>query len=348
MASEYANARLESIEMLALQRGQSIDIAELTEIENRTANLNNAHGMPPTIGCEVEVKWSSLHPALAHKYFGEQDEYGRFEHRFMELPADKRKELSQLYRRIDTTALPAYEKTVSAGVPKGNDAYWEFANSPTYSWQALAAEVGILMDSGLIPTGHEHSLHITLGDVDPIGGGMALVLSGLELVHVSSSRITASTLGNRIGIDSGWARKGDDGIRRRPASEIALGHEVATELRTLTVSSTKNAAIILSDAQALTTVLQAFRKRRSDDSPIVQELAGLWPEYRDLLNDLWSRSELPAEGWGKPYLQPNNWNKWSAVIGSRNDEGSLAYQAIEQIDNITATARFVVASCLAV
>lgn len=74
---------------------------------------------------------------------------------------------------------------------------------------------------------------------------MCLVLSGLELAYGSANRILLATQANRYGGSSAWARRGVDGIRTRSSGFLQLGQTVATELRTLGVSSPKECQEIL-------------------------------------------------------------------------------------------------------
>ena len=90
--SEAIESRLRPI----MQLGEQIDIEYLRASESEAKYLHETYGILPTIGCEVEVKWSTHFPELARKYFGEQDEFGRFEHRFKDLPTERQQELDKL------------------------------------------------------------------------------------------------------------------------------------------------------------------------------------------------------------------------------------------------------------
>lgn len=104
----------------------AIDIEGLAAKEDRAKTIHENHGILPTIGCEVEVKWSTLFPALATEFFGAQDELGRFEWQYTDLSPQKQQEIDSLCLELDAELKPAYAATVEAGIPAGNDAYWEF------------------------------------------------------------------------------------------------------------------------------------------------------------------------------------------------------------------------------
>lgn len=320
---QTSTSRLASIEWLQGQTGLDVDLSGL-EHQEQQAQLLQAQGVLPTIGCEVEVKWSSLFPELAREYFGEPDELGRLPVRFQDLPESRQREFDEKCTELDRTFKPRYEATERAGIPKGNDAFWEFANAPTYHWQTLATEVGQLMQGEFIPEGHDHSFHITLGGVAAEGGGMSLILSGLELLEVTPERIMVAVEGNRLGTRTAWDRRGADGVRNR-ANNLALGETTATELRTLTVKNQQQVETLLSTAQTLTVVLAAYRSRATGRVPA---LVQLWPEYRSALRSLWEARGLPVESWGKPQNNPTPWLGWAACLSARNEVGSLEEHTI--------------------
>lgn len=336
--NESINLRLEPIRQLAAESQLEIDDSLLHTNEQGARELYDQVPVIPTIGCEVEVKWSTLFPDLAHHYFGEQDDLGGFERKYADLNDELREQLNGVTNLLDAELKPKFEATRAAGIPAGSDAYWEFANAPCYSWTTLATEVGVLMRSGLIPTGYNHSLHVTLGQVEPTGGGMAMVLSGLELMYVQPERILTATRENNLGTATAWARRGEDGIRGRSVATLALGHTVATELRTMTVSDEEEAGNIFHDSQILAGILTAFRKRKGATKDEIHELASLWPVYRNTVKEVWREYDLPAASWGAPRKQPEYWKRWADVLRNRDTVGSVEHAAIHDIRQITDTA----------
>lgn len=329
MPEHTIDNRLRPIEWLAsLPHLPDVDMGVLARDEE-AAQLFYATGqLVPTIGCEVEIKSSTIFPELAANYFGSQDVYGTFEHRYPDFDPSKKKAFDEAFSQLDKEIRPWYEATKEAGIPQGNDAFWEFANSPTYAWQTLAAEVGLLFDSSLIPSGFDHSLHVTLGGLEIGRGGMGYILGGLELLFVSPERLEAATMPNRIGTQSIWARRGANGLRTRYAGGLRLGQVTATELRTLTVSSAEQSSSILEASQLLGALLAAYRSRQTSNDPMVQELVPLWDEYRSSLKELWNVHDLPLEPWGMPKDKPLNWKKWAGAIALRGNQGSQEQETV--------------------
>ena len=193
----------------------------------------------------------------------------------------------------------------------------------------------MLFKSGLIPEGFQHSLHVTLGGASDKGGGMCLILSGLELLYATPERIVSATEDNQFGARSTWARRGEDGIRRRPASMLDLCQTVATELRTLSVSSSEQARSIFFDAQMLTTTLLAFRSRQETSEPLILEIADIWPVYRSIIKRIWEVRGLPAESWGSPHRHADIWVKWADSLSLRDQDGSMEYTTACQVREIS-------------
>lgn len=332
--SEVYSSRLRPIEWLVEQTGCQLDLIRLDKQEVEAKRIHDLHGITPTIGCEIEIKQSSLMPALMSEYFGAPDDGGRYKRKYADLPAASRQQFDAICDDFDTVTLPKYQATLAAGIPQGNDAYWEFANAPTYNHTTLAAETGLLFDAGLIPIGYEHSLHVTLGGVGAKGGGMALVLAGLELLYVPPARIVAATWENRFGAHSSWARRGKDGLRNRDASVLTLDHKTGTELRTLTASSAEHTAQVLRTAQLLTSALMAYRKCDATSLKSVQAIGAFWPIYRTSIKELWLARGLPAASWGSPSKNPTSWLQWSECLKSRTDDTSHEYRVTHCINSI--------------
>jgi len=326
--------RLEPIAYLQAQTGAEVEWEKLQTHELAAKRLHETYDIVPTIGCEVEVKWSSLFPDLARQYFGEQDELGRFERKYADLPLDQQEALDAACVPLDAELKPKFEATKAAGIPQGKDAYWEFANAPTYAWQTLSQEVALLMDHGLIPPGNNHSLHVTVGGVNSLGGGPNLVLAGLELAFVPPERIILATYGNKLGTNSSWARRGQDGLSARSAGMLALGQHQASEFRTLVAETPENVSQTLFTAQSLSSILLAFRRRHELPQEPVQELACLWPQYRKILMNVWEERGLPVSSWGSPVKNPEPWLGWAECLSRRHEESSIEAAAVIAIDKV--------------
>lgn len=334
MFTESNNERLEPICWLSNQTGKPIDFQMLEANEQRAKYIHDEYSILPTIGCEIEVKWSSLFPDLAREYFGEKNEFGGFERRYPDLSWEKQIELDGICRELDKVHKLRYEETVNHGIPSGADAYWEFANSPVYHASTLATEVSLLYTHGLIPEDYEHSLHVTVGEVTPDGGGMCYVMSALELMYVSSARIVQATLGNRYGNKVAWARRGNDGIRKKQASDLKLGAFIATELRTLTSSNPIETSEQLADSQFLSVILLAFRQEQENRNDITEEISVRWPQLKTVVKRLWEARDLPAESWGAPHKNQAIWLGWAACLDRKNETGTIEAETVCELRHI--------------
>lgn len=333
--SKIIEARLQPIVWLAEQNGSQLDIDTLNAQELAAKRISGKYGVLPSIGCEIEVKRSALQPEFIAGFLGEQDELGFHERSYSSLSGAEKQQFSAICTEYDNQNLPRYEATRAAGIPKGKDAFWEFANAPAYSWRTLAAEVNLLFDAGLVPAGYRHSLHVTLGGAEPGNGGMAMILSGLELLYVSPERIRSATVPGRYGVRNTWARRGDDGMKERFPSELSLGHTTGTEFRSLEVSSDEHASQIFHTSQILTGVLLAYRKRKESIPGAVAELASLWPVYRAAIKTLWSVRGLPQESWGEPHRNPVSWLGWAACLELRDNQSEPESIAVDQVKSVT-------------
>lgn len=336
--------RTQPIEHLAVMCGASIDLDAIRAREEAAQHVKAYRGILPTIGCEVEVKWSSLFPVTAQQYFGEQDALGRFERTFHDLDPVQQRELDEIKLTHDAQLLPRYRAVANAGIPPGSDAYWEFANAPAYAATTLSQEVAFLFASGLIPEGHHHSLHITLGGLALGKGGACMVLSGLELLHGKPERFILATEGTKYQTANTWARRGQDGIRERTSDQLQLGESVATEMRTLTISSAESADHIFPDAQRLGAMLLGHRKHLHNPCEFTQSLSELWINYRIQVKDLWHSAKLPNEPWGTPHKNPTPWLRWAKTIADTADEKSHAHVALCEIQSLNQKAERLLAA----
>ncbi len=335
--SEYLN-RLDPLLYLATTADLEIDYEALMRSETEAKFVHDTFSVLPTIGCEVEVKWSALFPDAAEHYFGEQDSLGRFTRTYADLSEEDQVAIDALKAEQDSTYLPRYEATCHAGIPAGSDAYWEFANAPSYSARVLATEVELLIETGLIPEGKSHSLHITLGGLAVGAGGASMILSGLELMHGSPERILLATEGSRLGTATAWARRGQDGLRQRSSIQLSLGENVGTELRTLSIESAEDAHVSLGDAQILAAVLMAYRQNKVQGAAPTKVLGELWPTFTSRMKELWKQQKLPNHTWGKPHTNPEPWLRWADIITDARDYRSDAHEVTEVIEDIITNA----------
>lgn len=331
MNNELSTERLNPLSILSTQSGASLDLEPLIAAEQQAHRFHDEVQILPTIGCEVEVMFPTLHPEASQRLFGNPYQHGRmmsFKGLVARLEGEERLE----YQRLDASLKPRYQATLEAGMPKGNDAYWEFANSPAFDWKTLEAELDFLMDDGLIPVGHEHAMHITLGGIEIGTGGPHMILGGLELMHVPPERIRRGAQG------LGWSRRtwnGEaNGLRPRSSDILALGATAAMEFRTLSTDSKESHGASLRSAQLLGSMLLARRQSRDGaPQPAIRELGDLWPEYCEDLRLLWERSGLPVGNtWGSAKSNSGVWNMWAGCLDQRDDTSSASAETVDAIE----------------
>lgn len=333
--------RLEPIRVLSEEYGQSLDYERLFDQELNAYDFRKIYGVLPTIGCEVEVKWSSLFPTLAEEFFGEQDKYGRFKISYNDLSEDRKSQLDKICLELDLDLKPRFNRTCEAGIPAGKDAYWEFANSPAYSYRTLAAEIDLLKNEGLIPEGGDHSLHVTLGDLSIKGGGVSLILCSLELMYANPSRIEAATIANKYGGKNTWARRGKDGIRPRHINDLKLDSMCASELRTLSLYENVSPSEILETSQIFGASLLAYRNKDQIDESII-ELSNLWSMVRLISREAIKSAGLPIKSWGLPHRNKEKWLNWAEFISSRDNSNSEASDLILSLKEIQKEAKAII------
>lgn len=178
------------------------------------------------IGIEIEVPWRSYFPSL-------WTEFGLAHLPFARLAPADALALTQRCTELERDLLPRLQACVAAGVPRGNDRYWEFAHRPVHDAALLLDQVGLLTAAGLLPRDRAHSLQVTVGDLAP-GADLYYLAMLLEVRHVTGERLVQGLAAARHGpIFTGWARKGRAGILRKTASDLQHGSVVASELRML-------------------------------------------------------------------------------------------------------------------
>ncbi len=328
--------RLHPIQWLAEQAQAEIDIDQLRMDEAHAQEVQSEFGILPTIGCEVEVTWASLRADLIKEFFSDLDPnktYTTMSAMVRDLDPERRKEFEQRKAEADAVIGSLYQATVENGIPKGKDPYWEFANEPTYSWRTLTSEVDLLMDTGLIPKGKQHAMHVTLGGVFMQGHGPQIILPGLELLSVSSERITDATKSD----GHSWARRNSHsgGVRGRSGNSLELGQPGATEFRTLATAKPEDHRTIFQAAQMLGAVLLSHRSGADVQNAGVIEIGKQWQGYRDTMTDLWDARGLPTDNtWSSPYNKPEVWLGWAECLDRRDQQNSPEQEALITIKGI--------------
>lgn len=335
----YPEKRMEPLIWLSHQTGEPMAGEEYlaylaAEAEAQAISLRC--GILPTIGCEVEVSVASRFPELTLEYLGGRNEDGRFERPFRQLDKEKQEELrARAEAEGDRLWGPLYSTSEAAGIPQGDDGYWEFANNPVHNWRTLSKEVGLLMVANLIPEGEQNAMHVTLAGVDHDQNSARKLLAAVELATTTRRRIL-SGFSNLYTDGAAWAQKGMDGVLWRHEVTVDLVGEGGVEFRSLVAVSPEQVERVLFTTQMLGAVLvSAQTEGWSDSSAMTNELAGLWPRLDSSMSNLMIERGLePDGGWGIPVSHPEPWIKWAECIARRDDKESAEYATVVEISDI--------------
>ena len=270
----------------------------------------------PTIGAEVEVTWSSMFPKQAERWFADGKTWDDFS-------KDEIEEFDVLCSALDEEVLPTFYAVQRAGVPKGKDSYWEFANQPTRSYQTLAREIGMLMSSnvGVIPVNNNLPMHITLGNIT-YESGVFYVLSAAEITGgTTGNRIRSATI-NRHVLDRNWARKGPSGLYVRAPGELVNAND-GCEMRTFVADSPEQVKETLRTTQLLGTALNGFREYKAGSKTEVNQR--LWLSWKRLVQAtkttfLEAGLEDVNKKWMPPYDRTKPWKELADFIDEVSDE----------------------------
>lgn len=283
-----------------------------------------AHPLPyvPTIGSEIEVTWSSLFPRSAARAFKDGKSWPGF-------TDEEKDEFDVVCSALDTEMLPLYEAITRAGVPKGKDAYWEFAQSPCASYETLAEETRILMGPGAqaVPLNAALSLHITLGGLAG-GSGAAFVHSLTEVAGgTTPSRIRGAIQTGAPATNRQWARKAKQGLRERYSNEL-IGAEAGVEMRSLVAQNPDQMRSTLRTAQILGALLCGFRAfREGEVNDTTQLFHARWSEVAVVTKAAFSEAGMDInKPWRAPFENAKPWTLFADFI-----EGTRAPKARERL-----------------
>lgn len=177
------------------------------------------------IGIEIEVKFSSYFPDLWKEFDLEKRGFGG-------LSKAESDSFSAKCSELEKDLLPKLRSTILAGVPRGNDRYWEFALDPAHDVSLLVEQVELMSEGGVLPRDRRHSLQVTVGDLRATPDVYYLAML-LELQTVDAERIAYGIEQTSKTIYTGWARKGRSGVFEKGADDLKHGSTVACELRPL-------------------------------------------------------------------------------------------------------------------
>lgn len=247
-----------------------------------------------TIGCEVEVRWSAYFPDLWDEYLANT--------KHLDLTKADQEFISAECTRREEILLPRLKATEDAGIPKGKDRYYEFANAPCYHPATLSFELSLLKRLNLIPAGTKHSLQITVGGLGQTRDAGMLLMAMELLGYTSPERITSAAFSEKA---ASWGRKGRAGLREREAAEMSLGASVGVELRTLELPLTdREINEMLSRCWLMANAIKDNGTQYDKWLLIVDELEELGRTHRIDTN----------LNWGRPWDNPNIWKDFAKKL----------------------------------
>ncbi len=197
--------------------------------------VDEKESLPSTfpIGAEIEVKFKYYFPEIFTKYFENK--------KWFSYDEQDKKTISDLITNEEKDFLPILEATVEAGIPRGNDRYWEFSFNPVNDLTLLYYQIEILKKANLIPKG-EHSIHLTIGNINP-NKKLYHILMILELLFLKKERIL-SGYNFEKNINGTWAKKGRAGVLIKNNNDL-IDSNKGTEFRTLCIYDDTDVYLLL-------------------------------------------------------------------------------------------------------
>lgn len=245
------------------------------------------------IGIEIEVKFSEFFPEI-WRAFGLECRGVR------SMSAAELQSFSECCTLAEAPVLKLLHETVVAGVPRGNDRWWEFALDPVHDVALLFDQVVLLSACGALPRNRPHSLQVTLGDIAPCPDVYYLAML-LELRTVDQARIDYGLSQAENTIFTGWARKGRAGVYEKVGMDLKHGSVVGCELRALQLPTDDETLLqLLREASWAANVIAGKQGARARSAPEAEER---WAEF---VHD--ARSALKFHG-----LPDRNWSNGERI-----------------------------------
>lgn len=266
-------------------------------VENLIAEFGIKHHLTPAfylnnpIGVEIEIKWRDYFPQLWEKYLKNSP--------YSSLSLEKQTELTKECNKEEEILLPKLNKTITCGIPRGSDKYWEFAFNPSYNVSELIDQVETLQKTGLIPKGN-HSLHVTLGNMKLTEDAYYLLLL-LELHYINEDRIMSAFNKQNQKISASWARKGMGGLFLKDARELAFNSSCAIELRTLELSKNHSIKEVLLKTCFWSEIII------DKQNQITNSKVDIWNQLLFEMKQIVKSYNLTDENWKKPNIDPTVW-----------------------------------------
>lgn len=287
-------------------------LSKAFEIESRAGEIDV---MPCrySLGMEIEVPWSSYFPDLWVKY-GLQDR------RIGALSPLELVGLTKDCSEQEKTLLPQLSKTVAAGIPRGNDRYWEFAFNPVHDEQILTEQVRLLTHAGMLPRDRRHSLQITVGGIKSSAALYRLAMV-MEIMFVEPQRIVSGIEQTLSTIHTGWARKGMAGIHLKKGDELQGGCEEACEIRPLQLPQTDKEVAKMMEILRWGLDSIAAVQLHADSAAGLQGRA-----FQAMCSDLLKSHGLPDRNWARSVdglnleIQHSTWTRFAQAMPAMKHE----------------------------
>jgi hypothetical protein len=241
------------------------------------------------LGLEVEVKWRYYFPTLWDKYLASCS--------YKDLSKEEQQNLTQECNALEQHLLPKLEKTVSCGIPKGLDKYYEFAFTPCCNIELITGQIDLLKEQQLIPEGL-HSLHITVGNMKIDKNAYYLLLL-LELITLEPQRIMEGFHKEHKNLSSAWARKGLGGLFQKESDDLQYGSTSAVEFRTLQINEKTDIYELLSLTSYVSDIIINEQKNGIKHA--------LWSSFIEDSQEVLLKYDLADKNWKKPNLSPEYW-----------------------------------------
>lgn len=246
------------------------------------------------LGLEVEIKWRHFFPTLWEKYLAYTP--------YQQLSVEQQEALTQECNILEQELLPKLEKTISCGIERGADKYWEFAFEPATKINLITQQVEILSEHNLIPAGN-HSMHITVGNMRATKDSYYLLLL-LEMLSCSKERIQNGFNQNNHKQSAAWGRKGYGGLFEKEARELKHNSQSAVEFRTLELNSTTNLYTLLQTTGTISDII--IDKQNKIYNPQIHT----WDKFVSDSQEILKQLNLNDVNWQKPNLTPHYWEKY--------------------------------------
>ncbi len=269
----------------------TFDQQALQTINNLKGLLHKEHSIKPplilsryTIGAEIEVKFRYFFPSIFEEYFENKKWY--------EYNEDERKHITELITEAEKEIKPLLDKTIIAGIPAGYDKYHEFAFNAVNDLTLLYYQIELLQKSNLIPLDGNHSLHLTIGNIDLTNDGY-YILMVLQLMFLNKDRIIEG-YDNKKGMNSTWAKKGQAGILKKNEYDLT-NCDKGIEFRTLSINKDTDIYKMFKTLHFFLNNLEHNNKNSAIFDPVISKM---------------DRLGLPNKNWGNPYTNKSIWDRY--------------------------------------